>query len=153
MPSMQLGDFTSRFLTFNKLDGFTLVFEPSRKGRSRRAKRSSAVIDAQIPESGSPVPNTKTVGDLISRFHKLTQETEAWVQGPRSYTAKVYDLRGEPVSNNTSLSDLRSREDARKAKALDKARSILNKALWQCEKELELDEIEEVFNLLLKERA
>ena len=151
---MQLGDFTERFLCYQGLEGFSLVFVPEGRGKaSRRKKKQTALIyPLAAPETGSLVSGTKKVADLLARFHKLAGTGE-WVTGHPAYALKLLDLQKEPVKGDVDLSVARKREDVRKQRAFDKAYRVLGAALRQCERELEVDEIRSVFDHLMESRA
>lgn len=152
MPQMQLGEFTQRFLVFHGLSGFALVFEPMFARRSRRAKRSTVMIEVEKPESGNPLSSSKTVGDLVDRFHRSAPETRDWTTGADRYAARLYDDMNEPVAVGEQLGDVRRRDVERREAAQLRGTKAITKALLACEKMLEPKEVSQLVKQILKDR-
>jgi hypothetical protein len=152
MSQMQLGEFTQRFLAFHGLTGFALVFEPMFARRSRRAKRSTVMVEAEKPETGNPLSSSKTVNELIERFHRLAPETRDWTIGSDRYAARLYDDINEPVAVGQQLGDVRRRDAERREAAQLRGTKAITKALLACEKILEPKEVAQLVKQILRDR-
>ena len=151
MITYQLGDFTYQFLKFQGLEDFSLAFDPKRRG-ARRAKRSTASIQAKNPTDGSALRDSKTVADLINKFHSLAPKTIDWLEGPSPYVVRLYDTQGQIIRPDEVLRDVRRRDEDRRDVGLSKARKVISKALSTCDQlSLEPEDIKALVHELLEE--
>ena len=127
MSTYQLGEFSSLFLKHQGLKGFSLAFEPKRRG-SRRAKRSTALVEAENPKV-TLLTGDKTVWDLVEKFHRLAPETRVWLEAS-SYVVRLYDTQREIVGVGEILMDVRRRDDDRREAAVVEASKLRSGGLF-----------------------
>ena len=132
MHTYQLGEFTALFLKHQGLEDFSLAFEPKRRG-ARRAKRSTASIEAENPNTESPLSHSKTVRQLVEKFHHLAPQTRDWLDASSSYVVRLYDTQGEIVAFEDVLRDVRRRDDDRREAGRVKASKVIKRALRGCD--------------------
>ena len=150
---IELGELTARFLAFQELDGFEMIFQPFRGKQKRRAKRSTVVVEAEKVSSQRFLRGDRTVADLIARFHALAKETEKWTEpGPNCYKVRILDHQGRPVDECDTIGSLRTRQEDLKKEDLERARKTLHSTLKDFERKLEESDIVPLVREVLKER-
>lgn len=151
--SMELGAFSERFLKWQKLDGFSLIFVPHQGKRGRRAKRSTVLIEVEKPEERPAMLGRNSVAELIARFHNLAPETKGWTEpGPHCYRLRLRDHQDRIVAETETLAALRSRQDDEYQQALDQGRRALNATLKELERQLDSADIVSLTKQAIKER-
>lgn len=151
--SMELGVFSQRFLKAQKLDGFELSFDPHQGKRNRRAKRSTVLIEAQKPEEQSLMLGSRTVADLMRRYHNFAPETANWTEaGPNCYRLRLRDHRGRIVDDSETLAALRTRQEDERQQAIDRGTRVLSATLKELERHLDDVDIAALLKAAIKER-
>jgi hypothetical protein len=150
MQYYELWDFLDDFLDHQNLSDFRLTFEAFNAHRPRRAKRSTAMIQAKEP-SGKTLPNSATVKDLFDRLYQLAPESKEWVDSKR-YVLRMYDDRDERVKAQDLLGDLRIRSSVREKEGEKKVQVKLQEAIQYCENIVDGASVTKILSSIVFER-
>lgn len=152
MQEYELRDFLGKFLTHQRLQEFSLTFEPFTRRGARRSKRGTAGVLAKDPASGYALPGTRSVKDLFEKLHSLAPETREWFDN-RQHTPRLYDDVGVRINEDELLQDLRNRTAARQEEGERRARKVLLKAMQACDQLIEPADVNRVVKTILAERS
>ena len=102
MQEYELRDFLGKFLRHQRLQEFSLAFEPFTRRGARRSKRGTAGVLAKDPASGTVLPGTRSVKDLFEKLHSLAPETREWFEN-KQHTPRLYDDVGVRINEDELL--------------------------------------------------